>query len=157
MLASFFQWLSDFQISLTVRESLWVFPALECLHIYSMIFLVTVVAAVDLRLLGLVMGRKPLSQHSRRALRWMWVCLGINAVSGALLFMSRAPDYYINSAFQIKILLVVLGTAYHSVLFHRVGRWDDTPAIPVGARLVGSFSLLLWVGVIAASRWIAFV
>ena len=157
MLASFFQWLSDFQISLTVRESLWVFPALECLHIYSMIFLVTVVAAVDLRLLGLVMGRKPLSQHSRMALRWMWVCLGINTVSGVLLFMSRAPDYYINSAFQIKILLVVLGTAYHSVLFHQVGRWDDTPAIPVGARLTGSFSLLLWVGVIAAPRWIAFV
>jgi len=157
MLDSVFQWLYDLPMSTTIRESLWFFPALECVHIYSMIFLVTVIAAVDLRLLGLAMGRQALSQHSRMALRWMGVCLSINAVSGTLLFVSRATDYSINSAFQIKILLVVLATAYHFVLFHRVGRWDDTPVAPVGARLVGSFSLVLWVGVIAASRWIAFV
>ena len=29
--------------------------------------------------------------------------------------------------------------------------------LPVGAKLIGIFSFLLWVGVIAASRWIAFV
>ena len=157
MFASLFQWLYDLPVSTTIRESLVVFPALECIHIYSMIFLVTVIGAVDLRLLGLAVGRKPISHHSKLALRWMWVCLSINAASGTLLFMSRATDYSINSAFQIKILLVVLGTTYHAVLFRKVGRWDDTPIAPVGARLVGSLSLILWVGVIAASRWIAFV
>ncbi len=39
-------------LSQTVRKSLWVFPALECIHIYSMIFLVTVVATFDMRLMG---------------------------------------------------------------------------------------------------------
>ena len=157
MLVNLCQWLYDLPISTTIRESFVVFPLLECIHIYSMIFLVTVISAVDLRLLGLAIGRRPLPQLARQALRWMWVCFGINAISGSLLFISRAPDYYINSAFRIKILLIFLAVVYHSVVFRRAAKWEDAAAVPLEARFVGSVSLLLWIGVIAASRWIAFV
>lgn len=156
-MADLFQWIYDLALSKTVRESLWVFPVLECIHIYSMIFLVTIIGAVDLRLLGFGIGDQPLSQLARRVLGWAWLCLGVNAATGLLLFASSAPDYSINSAFQIKILLIVLAMAFHTVVLRRAGRWDDVPAMPAGAKLTGCLSLALWIGVIAASRWIAFV
>ena len=56
MLLQWFQWLHDLPVSLIVRESFWVFPLLECIHIYSMIFLFTMVAAFDMRLVGIKIG-----------------------------------------------------------------------------------------------------
>jgi len=158
------QWLYDLPVSQTVRELLWVFPTLEWIHIYSMVFLITVFAALDLRLMGFAMEphpRQPLSQLAKKILRLAWISLGVNAVTGTLLFMSSAPDYYVNSAFRIKILLIAVGVAYHwaviGVVLPMVDREDNAAAMPIGNKLVGGFSLAIWVGVIAASRWIAFV
>ncbi len=154
------QWLHDLSVSATVRESLWVFPTLEWVHIYSMIFLITVIAAFDLRLMGFAIGRQPrqpLSQLLSRVLRWALASFCVNAVTGSLLFMSKAPDYYTNSAFRIKIVLIFLGVLYHYLLLPRLVRREENPAVPFGIKFAGGFSLLIWIGVIAASRWIAFV
>ena len=168
MLFDLCQWLESLSWSTTIRESLWVFPALESIHLCTMILMVVGIAAVDLRLLGIALGRQPVSQLAGRVLRVVWLSFGANAVTGSLLFVSRAKYYFypqsesqleINSPFLIKLLLIFLAVAFHSVVFRRTARWDDAPplAMPLGAKLVGSFSLLLWVGVIAVSRWIAFV
>ena len=159
MITNLLQWFHDLSVSTTVRESFWVFPALECTHIYSMIFLITVVAAFDLRLIGLNISKhaQSLSKLSKLVLRVGLVCFVVNFTTGAFLFASKAPDYYINSAFRIKMLLIFLGVAYHSVLLIKAAKWDQAPASSIGIKLAGVFSLLLWVGVIAASRWIAFV
>ena len=160
MLANFFQWFYDLSVSATVRESLWVFPTLECVHIYSMIFLISVLGIFDLRLLGISIGRQrqPLSQLCSMVLRSAWVCFIVNAVTGLLLFVSLATDYYINSAFQIKVLLIFLGLVFHSVVLPRAARnWEDAPSPAFWSRFAGGFSLVLWIGVVVASRWIAFV
>ena len=159
MFTHLLQWLHDLSVSTTVRESFWVFPALECTHIYSMIFLITVVAAFDMRLIGIRISRhvQSLSKLSKLVLRVGLVCFFVNFTTGAFLFASKAPDYYINSAFRVKMLLILFGVAYHSVLLSKASKWDDAPASSVGIKVAGVVSLLLWVGVIAASRWIAFV
>jgi hypothetical protein len=146
-------------LSQTVRKSLWVFPALECIHIYSMIFLVTVVATFDMRLMGfkIVGEAQPLPKLAKLALVLGSICFGVNLVTGLLLFMSHGPDYFVNSAFLIKMVLVLSAVAYHLWLFSRASKWGDAPAHTVRSRFTGLASLVLWVGVIAASRWIAFV
>jgi hypothetical protein len=158
MAVNLLQWLHDLRISAGVRESFTIFPALECIHIYSMILLIGIVAAFDLRLLGFKLARhpQPLSKLSRLVIRCTCVCLTVNFVTGAFLFASKAPDYYINPAFRLKMLLILTGVGYHSLLFPIASRWDEAPAKSVGVKLTGGFSLLLWIGVIAASRWIAF-
>jgi hypothetical protein len=37
-----------------------------------------------------------------------------------------------------------------------VGIWDRGAAPPALARLAGALSLTVWIGVVAAGRWIAF-
>ena len=154
------QWLQDQSVIQTVRESTWVFPTLEWIHIYSMVFLITVIAALDLRLMGFQLDPKtsqPLSQLARRVLRLAWISLGVNAITGTFLFASKAPDYYVNVPFRIKLLLVALGVVYHSVVLPILTKRDEVPSAPTASKLAGALSLLLWIGVIAASRWIAFV
>jgi hypothetical protein len=75
-----------------------------------------------------------------------------------LLFAAKAPEYYSNSAFRIKILLIFLALAYHSLAVPAIAkRYTLASATPLGGKLAGGFSLALWFGVIAASRWIAYV
>ena len=160
MLFEWCKWLEGLGLSTTVRESTWVFPALECLHMYSMILLISILAVFDLRLLGFSMGeqmRRPLGELWKPILKWAWICFIINFATGALLFSSEATKMYINAAFRVKLLLVAGALAYHSVVLPAARRWDSRARMPLMAKLTGTFSLVLWVGVIAASRWIAFV
>jgi hypothetical protein len=156
-MAHFLQWLHDLPVSGTVRESLWVFPTLECIHIYSMIFLITAVAAFDLRLGGFHLTRnpQPLSKLARWVLLWTPVSLAVNFVTGAFLFASKAPEYYVNSAFRVKMLLVLAGVVYHAILLWGASKWD-VDRISLVARVAGGLSLLFWLAVIGAARWIAF-
>ena len=157
MFENFFQWIYDLPISQAIAEGTWQFPMFEVIHIYSMIFLITAVVVFDLSFVGLPLGGEAIARVSRMALRWTWVCFGINAVSGTLLFMARAPEYSINWAFQAKIALVALGMIFHTAVFRRASRWDAVPPMSFGAKfLMGGSSLLLWLGVIVASRWIAY-
>jgi hypothetical protein len=35
--------------------------------------------------------------------------------------------------------------------------WDETRDLPIAARIAGFVSILLWVSVVAAGRWIGFI
>jgi hypothetical protein len=47
--------------------------------------------------------------------------------------------------------------AFYRGPFRNVGTWDRGVRAPPAARLAAAFSLLLWAGVIAAGRLIAYV
>jgi hypothetical protein len=38
-----------------------------------------------------------------------------------------------------------------------VGKWENDPVGPLSARIAGLCSILLWFGIVAAGRWIAYV
>ena len=154
------QWLYDLSLSKIVRESFWVFPAVQCIHIYSMIALIAILSAFDMRVMGFGMGgiasRRPISEFARAVLQWVWIPFIINATTGMLMFASKAPEYRNNSAFVLKMFLIFFGMGYHVVLLRKATHWQDRLGMPVGVKVAGLPSLLVWVGVIAASRWIAY-
>jgi len=51
---------------------------------------ISTIAIVDLRLLGFASTKRPLTELTRAA--WTWVAIAVAAVSGALLFISRATN-----------------------------------------------------------------
>ena len=155
------KWLEQTSVGASVRESLWLFPVIETAHLLGMAALVGTVAVFDLRLLGWVMQRKRVSELSARLLPWAWAAFAVQVVTGALLFSSEAIKVYTNPAFRVKMLLIVLA-GVHALLFHwivyrDVATWDDGAVLPVGAKAAGFVSILLWVGVVAAGRFIGFV
>jgi len=136
----------------------WMFPALETVHVFSLVAVLGTIAFVDWRLIGFG-GRYPVTSLSRQALPWTWGGFILAVVSGALMTAGQAAEYITNPAFQLKLLLIVLAginmAAFHLIPWRTVSHWDATAA-PIAARLAGGLSLALWVGVIACGRWIAF-
>ena len=158
---AFCQWLENSSWATAIHQSLWLFPMLETAHLFGIISLVGATSALDMRLIGLTMKGEPVSRLAGRLLPWAWVGLMIQVVTGFCLFASEATRCFENKAFRIKMVMLVLAglnaLIFHQTVYRRVTSWDDAPATPVGAKLAGCCSILLWFGIVAAGRWIAFL
>src|SRR5207253_7149256 len=58
------RWLEQTSLGAGVRESLWLFPAIETLHLLGMAALVGTTAVFDFRLLGWMLRRERVSERS---------------------------------------------------------------------------------------------
>jgi hypothetical protein len=142
-----------------IRESDWLFPTIETVHVFALVLLVGTIMTVDLRLLGLANKERPFSQVAAEMLPWTWIAFGVAALAGVLMFSSKALTYYGNIPFRVKMLCLLLA-GINMAMFHRLGTrhlkiWDHGPP-PRGARFAGGASLLLWMIIVAAGRWIGF-
>ena len=160
MLFNFCQWLYDSYIGTAIRESIWVFPIIETIHVLSIALLVGTVAIVDLRLLGLTMRREPVTEVASQILPLTWCGFAVSFVSGFLLFWSEAATSYFNPAFRLKLLMLALAglnpLVFHTTIYRRVGVWNEADVTPFRARLAAILSLTLWTGVIVTGRAIAY-
>jgi hypothetical protein len=140
-----------------MRDGAWLYPIVEIVHIVGFSILVGAVAMFDLRLLGF--GRAlPLRALARHLLPWSWAGLALIVPSGLLMF-STQPELLDNRAFMLKLILIatagVNALAFHAGPWRRVASWHDRA--PAWARLHACLSLLLWIGVIACGRLLAYV
>ena len=53
------QWLEQTTVGTSIRESLWLFPIIETVHIFGIILLVGATSILDLRLMGLTFRDEP--------------------------------------------------------------------------------------------------
>jgi hypothetical protein len=155
------KWLEQTSIGASIRQSLWLFPALETVHLLGMAALISTVTVFDLRLLGCTMKDKRVSDLAHRLLPWSWAAFAVQVVTGILLFSSEAVKVYINPAFRLKMLFIAFAGAqallFHQTTYRKVSAWDESPALPTSAKLTGAVSILLWMAVVAAGRFIGFV
>jgi hypothetical protein len=143
-----------------VATNEWAFPAIESIHVIAIVIVVGSIAVMDLRLVGLASRSTAVTRMSRDTLPWTWGAFVIAAITGALLFVSRATSYVVNPWFLGKLVLLVLAGVnmgvFHIVTWRSVGIWDANSPLPSGAKLAGIVSLLLWVLVIFFGRAIGF-
>ena len=154
------QWVEQSSVSTTIRDSVWLYPSIEILHITGFVALVGAAAMFDLRLLG-VSRHLPVDQVSRQVLPVARLSVLVVVPSGLALFVSDATAISANPAFRLKLVLLV-GAALNAYAFHRwclpsVMTWRvDSPA-PLRARVAALTSLLLWTAVISCGRLIAYL
>jgi hypothetical protein len=152
--------LQDTAIPAAIREDETLFPAVECIHVLAICTVIGTISIVDLRLLGLASRDRPVLELSRDVLWCTWIAFGIAAISGGLLFSSKAIAYSGNFYFQAKLLLLVLAglnmASFHLLSGRKMGEWGVSVRPPFAARAAGGLSLLLWIGVVGFGRWIGF-
>jgi hypothetical protein len=151
--------LQDLSFPTQIRESDWLFPTIETVHVFALVLVVGTIMRVDLRLLGLANKERPFSQVASEMLPWTWVAFGVAALAGTLMFSSKALTYYSNIPFRLKMICLLLA-GINMALFHWLGTrqleaWDHGRP-PLAAKLAGGASLLLWTTIVAAGRWIGF-
>jgi hypothetical protein len=143
-----------------MREWLWLYPAVEIVHIVGFSILVGSIVMFDLRVLGL---SKQVSVRalSRHMLPWSLGALFLIVPTGLMMFSAHAEDFLGNRAFQVKMAL--LFTAGMNAAMFRTGpyqtvkSWDTNATAPALARLSVALSIVLWVGVISCGRLLAYL
>jgi hypothetical protein len=153
-LLPFFEWCESTALGLIVRESVWLFPVIEAVHLLGLCLLGGALLVVDLRLLGTGLTGTPVATLARQARPWLVTAVVVMTTNGLLLFLSESVKCYYNQAFWVKITTFPLALAFTFAIRQRVVAVDG--ASRATERLTGAASLALWFKVAAAGRWIGF-
>lgn len=153
-------WVEQSALATAMRHELWLYPSIEILHIFGFVTLVGSIAMLDLRLLGLS-PRIPVTSLARHLLPWTFGALIVIVPTGLLMFAAHATDFISNSAFVLKLSLIfgagLNAAAFHMGPYRSVGQWDMGIPTPPAAKLHGVLSLIIWMGVIACGRLLAYI
>jgi len=147
-------------LAIAMRQELWLYPAVEIVHILGFVTLVGSILILDLRLLGLTRGL-PVRALARHVLPWSFGALLLIVPTGLLMFIAHAGDLVGNTAFILKMSLLfcaaINAAIFHVGVFRTAVDWDSGVAVPVAAKMHASISLLIWISVIACGRLLAYV
>ena len=156
-----FKWLENTHIGAAVRESDWLFPLIESVHVLGIVFLAGAGTLLALRLLNRgFLREKPTSEVASRLLPVMWGSFALMFVTGALMFISEAWQCYTSLAFRIKLaLLLALGLnalIFQLTSYRTIMTWEKAPVAPLAARVAAWVSMALWVAIVFAGRGIGY-
>ena len=143
-----------------VASSAWAFPALESVHVIAIVTVVGTVAIMDMRLLGWAGKAWTVTEESDDTLKWTWGGFALAAITGALLFVSKAHVYAREPWFLAKLVLFAAAAVNMAIFHHetwkRISDWNASFKPPKAAMIAGGLSLGIWVLAIICGRFIGF-
>jgi hypothetical protein len=153
-------WLEATPFSTALRESIWVYPIVESIHVLTIAVFLGLTAVMDARLVGGALTTTPVGLLMTRLLPWIRAGFAVMVVTGVLLFAGTPVRFLTNVFFQIKLGLLVLAGVnvwlFHRRLYPTVAEWGHAARPPRHARLAGAASLILWTLALATGRLIAY-
>jgi hypothetical protein len=159
-LAPVWSWLEGFALSGLIRESMWIFPVIETLHVVTLAITVGSIALLDAKLLGVGFDRRPVRVAAQEALPWTWGAFAATCASGGLMFASAASYYVTIPAFRWKALCLLLAgvnmLVLHTGAWRDVARWQEGAQVPPAAKAAAALSLVFWSGAVVFGRWTGF-
>ncbi|QRQ99514.1 DUF6644 family protein [Dyadobacter sandarakinus] len=158
MEAELLTWLEKSSWAVGIRQSLWLYPALEIVHILGIVMLAGAAFLFDLRLLG-YSRNIPVTALARHVLPWSARGLILIVPSGLLLFITNAQSLGNDPVFWTKLLLIVLA-GINAAVFHQViskkAEAMHAGNVPAAAKIFAVISLTAWIAVIACGRLLAY-
>lgn len=148
-----FEWFEATTIGTIVRESLWLFPVIECIHLLGLALLGGALLAVDLRLLGLGLRDQPVAGLADKLNPYLKGSIGVLIATGIPMFLSESLKCFYSPPFWYKMTMLVVALLFTFTWRRRVLAKGETD---FPAKLTALLSLSLWFGVGFAGRWIAF-
>ena len=160
-LDNFCAWIERTPLSQAIQVTSWSVPAVQTVHILAIAAVMAAVFMLNLRLLGIVGIDRPLAEVSARIRPVIWWTLPILLLSGAILIVGEPVRALENWVFQLKMTLlvavIIITLAYQAPLNKDSNFWAATSGRRGAIKLIAIVSLTLWVGIVCAGRWIAYV
>jgi hypothetical protein len=155
-----FDWIENLPFATAIREVGTWFPWIESIHVLFVATVVGTIWIVDFRLIGWAWTSRSIKQVTHELLPFTWIAFVGAAITGSLLFTSAAVKYSGLFPFQAKMVLLFLAFLnmmwFHFVTAKDEDSWDMASTPPNKVRFAGATSLLLWMLIIVAGRWIGF-
>lgn len=155
------QVLYDSELGTALRESVYLFPLIEGLHLIGLAVSVGLLLFVDLRLLGWFLPELAVAQLLHPLRPWLLSGFAVTFVTGILLFIAAASKIVVLPVFYFKLAFIVLA-GLNALWFERkwggeVKAWGNAPQPPAAVRFAGATSLTLWSLVVIAGRLIPYL
>ena len=155
-LLPFFEWCDNTVVSHAIRDSLWLFPVIESVHLLGLAVLGGATLLVDLRLFGLGLRGQPVPQLAKDLQPWLVGSLAVMLLTGFLLFLSEALKCYENLPFHLKMIFLFLAIVFTFTVRQRFALSGRADRMPMLSKLVALTSVTLWSGVGLMGRSIGF-
>jgi len=136
-----------------VKNSTWLFPAIEAVHLIALALLGGALLTLDLRLIGVGLTRQPTASIERSTRPWLIGAILTLIATGVLIGFSEALKLLDRKAFTVKMIALAAALAFTFLVRNPQAR-RDVAGLPAAA--IGLGSLALWLTVALAGRWIGF-
>jgi uncharacterized membrane protein SirB2 len=157
MIQSFCDWLSNTSVSLRIQTVMWIIPAVQTIHILCVAIVMSSMAMLDLRLIGVAGKRQAVSRMVSRFVPWVWGALPILLTTGIILIIGEPSRELLNPYFRAKMTMLAIVILITFLVQHQNKKdasfWESRRT---AAAFAGLASLLLWVGIVTCGRWIAY-
>jgi hypothetical protein len=157
---NFWQQLEYSSVGIYIAESTWAFPTLETLHVISFVTVLGTIFVMDFRMLGLTSNKFAVTLAAKDTLPWTWGAFIAAAITGGLLFVSKASSYVANPYFLWKLVMIALAgfnmMYFHFFTWRTVEHWDRDATMPAAVKIAGLLSLVFWLLVVFFGRAIGF-
>ena len=158
---SILQVMHDSEFGTALRESLYMFPLIEGIHLIGLALSVGLIIVTDLRLIGGFLKQVPVAEVLNQLRPWLLAGFVITFVSGILLLWAEGPRMWAIPVFPIKLILIVLAGLNALWFEYKYGKnvheWGSSLHFPKGAKVAGWVSLVSWTSVVICGRLIPYL
>jgi hypothetical protein len=153
----FFEWHTTSWLGTTISDSIWLFPAVETIHILAMAIMFGALLVLNLRLVGLGMTHQSLPMLAKTLMPFVNWGIVIMLLSGYAMFCSGALKYYSNDGFKFKMACLAAVLIFQSTIYRSLLKKEDSQRSLAMGGGAAFLNFLLWFGVGAGGRAIGFV
>jgi hypothetical protein len=136
----------------TIRESTWLFPAIESAHLLALALLGGSVLIISLSVWGIGLKNPP-AEIFKSAHRYMNAAVIVLLATGILLGISEPVKLYGRQAFWVKMISLAVALLITYLAFNPLVKRG---ASGIGIRSVTALTMAAWLLVAMAGRWIGF-
>jgi hypothetical protein len=148
-------------VSQAIQTADWVIPAVQTVHILAVAAVLSSILLVNLRFAGLKGRNQSIAAVTARYLPIIWYGLPILLATGTTLIIAEPSRSLQNWVFIVKMALVLLAAgvtlAYQIPLRRDQEFWDCSSSRRRLAGLLACLSMPIWIAIVFAGRWIAYV
>ena len=134
-----------------LTASTWAYPALEVLHLFGIALLLGNLVLLEMRVFGWGV-ELPVRALAKLSLGLAVIGFSLAALSGTLMFATRALELLANKSFTLKMGLLML-VGCNAAWFHTRESLDKLDGL---ARAQMVISTALWLAIMVCGRWIAY-
>ena len=132
-------------------------PIVQTVHLLGITAIMGSSVLIDLNVLGLGLRSQKTSELVRRLMPWTWWALPALASSGLVFILAQPFRYFLNPVFGAKFAMLIPAVLLAAILQRLATKSPEGRGGRLLAKTIAALSLLLWVGVVFAGRWIAYV
>lgn len=148
-----FEQLEATGVGTAIRESLWLFPVVEAVHLLALALLGGAVLVLDFSILGVGLRAPSVAVLDKATRPWLYTAITVLIATGVALGLSEALKLLDRPVFWLKMgaLLAALLFTF-AIKLPVLQRWPDAGVL----KLFAVVSIGLWLTVAIAGRWIGF-